>query len=223
MKRAVFILLIIGLFVCSQALTLLATRAATGQPVKAESIGFFYKMDAHARYLDLKTKWQSGHRGELSIEQASELATEAYEKSSVESPFEKWLFHGGPSPYLFKGKLHIYNTTSAALLQVPLAVTIRAKVGELRVDPTIQMTDFEHLNATARWETVSQENLSVDALAPGEDMLVDVMRFHLLKFLKEHPNQWPTRLEVVVTSPQLGTHRQQLELVPDHFVVPVLY
>ncbi len=224
MKRAVFIALIVALFVFSEAVTLLATRAATSSPpIKVESIGFYYKMDANARYLDLKTQWQATHRGELKLEEAASLAEEAFQKASVESPFDKWLYHGGPSPQVFKSKLHIYNTSKNALLDIPLYVTIRAQVGELRVNPDIQMTDFDHLRATASWQILSEDTVKVAALAPGEDMLVDVMQFKLLDFLKNHPNQWPTRIEVLINSPKLGTSRQSLELIPDHFVVPVLY
>lgn len=203
----------------------MATRAATGQhgAVKASSLDFYYKTDAKARFLDLKNQWQSKHRGEISLNQADEMAQEAYSQASVETPFSQWLFHGGPDPRVFTGKLHLYNSSTKALLNVPLSVTLRAKVGELRVNPEIQMTDYDHLDDTARWEDVSSKTITIPALAPGEDMLVEVARFRLLDFLARHPNQWPSQVMVQVNAPQMGSTRKIITLVPDHFVVPVLY
>jgi hypothetical protein len=109
------------------------------------------------------------------------------------------------------------------LLTVPVSVTVRAKVGDLRVDPDIQMTDYEYLKESAQWETISQKTLTIPAIAPGEDMLLTLMQFHLLDFLAAHPNRWPVQVEVTLTSPLIGSSRRSISLIPDHFVVPVLY
>jgi hypothetical protein len=223
-KRPVFIVLVVALLLLSQAITLLATRAGTPKaPIRVESIDFYYKMDAKARFLELKNRWQSENRGMLAINKAGEMAKEAYDQSSVESVFDQWRYHGGPAPQVFTGKAHIYNSGKSALLNVPVSVTVRAKVGDLRVDPLIQMTDYDYLKETATWEMVSSETITIPALAPGEDMLLPVMKFRLLEFLAAHPNRWPVLLEVKISSALLGTARKTISLVPDHFVVPVLY
>ncbi len=229
MKRFVFILLILGLLACAQVLTFMATDASAARGVsntttlKTASLDFYYKLDEKARYLDLKNQWQSKHRGEFSPRQAVELADEAYKKASVEAPFEKWLYHGAPAPRVFTGKLHLYNSSKQALLDVPLKVTLRAEVGDLRVDSVVQLTDYGHLSKTARWMTLSEQTVSIPAVAPGEDLQVEVMRFRLMEFLAAHPNRWPSQLEVQVSGPQVGTVKKSLSLAPDHFVVPVLY
>lgn len=223
-KRVVFVLMVVGLLIASEAVTVLATRASAANGLlKVESLGFFYKLDEQARYLDLKTKWQTEHRVDLSLDKASELAKEAYGKAGVESPFEQWRYQGGPAPHVFSSKMHLYNAGKNAMLNIPLQVVVRAKVGELRVSPDIQMTDYDHLEQTARWETVSQKTVKIAALAPGEDQLVEVMNFQLMDFLAKHPNQWPSQVEVSVSAPGIATTRKLLPLVPDHFVVPVLY
>jgi hypothetical protein len=212
------------LLVLSEMVCLFATRAsASNGPIKVDNIGFYYKLDAKARYMDLKTRWQSEHRGELGAAKASELATEADAASSVESPFDKWRYQGGPDPAIFTGKAHIYNAGHKALLNVPVSVTVRAKVGDLRVSPDIQMTDYDYLKDSARWEVLSHKTLTIPAIAPGEDMLLTLTQFHLLDFLTAHPNRWPVQLEVSMSSPFLGSSRQSISLIPDHFVVPVLY
>lgn len=224
MKRPVFIIIIITLVLITQAVTLLATRAGTPKaPIRVESIDFYYKMDAKARFLDLKNRWQSENRGALAISKASELANEAYNQSNSESVFDQWRYHGGPAPSVFVSKAHIYNSGKTALLNVPVSVTVRAKVGDLRVDPIIQMTDYDYLKETAVWETVSIETITIPAIAPGEDLLLPLMKFRLLDFLASHPNRWPVLVEVRMSSASLGNSRKAISLVPDHFVVPVLY
>lgn len=157
------------------------------------------------------------------MNKAVELATEAYGIAGTESPFDTWRFHGGPAPKVFTAKAHLYNPGHTALLNVPVTVMIRAKVGELRVNPSIQMTDFDFLEDSAQWETVSKEMLRIPAMAPGEDLLLPVMKFRMLEFLQRHPNRWPVQLEVKMTSPSVTTAYKTISLVPDHFVVPVLY
>lgn len=223
-RRIVLIIITLTLLLLSEAVTLMATRAATSHgPVKVDNISFYYKLDEKARFLDLKTQWQSEHRGELPLGKAVEIATEAYNTAATESPFEMWRYHGGPAPNVFTSKAHIYNQSRTALLNVPVTVLVRAKVGELRVNPAIQMTDFEHLEDSAQWETISKETIMVPALAPGEDLLLPVLQFRLLEFLARHPNHWPAQLELKLTSPLIGTAYKSISLVPDHFVVPVLY
>jgi hypothetical protein len=216
---------VLALLLCSQAICLLATRAATRQSgdIRVHSLDFYYKEDENARFLHLKNTWQSQHRGEISLTKSDELATEAYRQAGVEAPFTRWRYQGGPSPKVFTSKIHLYNNGKRAVLNLPLKVSVRAKVGELRVKPDIQMTDYGYLQQTAHWEDVSSNTITVPALAPNEDMLVEVMRFRLMNFLAAHPNQWPTQVEVTVSAPQMATVRKSLPLVPDHFVVPTLY
>jgi hypothetical protein len=223
-KRFVFFCVTIALLLLSQALCLFATRAAASNgPIKVDNIGFYYKLDEKARYMALKTQWQSEHHGEISTSKASELAMQAYTTSSVESTFDQWRYQGGPDPAVFTGKAHLYNTGQKALLNVPVSVTVRAKVGDLRVNPSIQMTDYDTLKDTSEWELVSQKTVTIPAIAPGEDMLLPLMEFHLLDFLSKHPNRWPLQLEVTMASASMGSSRQTISLIPDHFVVPVSY
>jgi hypothetical protein len=223
-KRFVFICLTIALLLLAESVCLFATRAAASNaPIKVDNIGFYYKLDAKARYMDLKTRWQSDHRGELAATKASELALEADKAASVESAFDKWRYQGGPDPAIFAGKAHIYNAGHKALLNVPVYVTVRAKVGDLRVNPTIQMTDYDYLKDSARWELVSQSTVTIPAIAPGEDILLPLTQFNLLDFLAKHPNRWPVQLEVSMVSLSAGSSRKTISLIPDHFVVPVIY
>lgn len=224
MKSFVFILLTLALLLLSEAVTLLSTKAATAPtPLQVQALDFYYKQDEKVRYLDLKQQWQTAHRGELPVTKAAELADQAYSQATIESPLEEWNYQGGPSPQVLSGQIHLYNTSQQALLNVPLTVSLRAQVGELRVNPLLQMTDYKHLEASAQWQSLSNSRISIPVIAPGEDMLVDVARFQLLQFLAKHPSQWPARLEIEVKAPHMATSRKTLTLIPDHFVVPVLY
>jgi len=194
-----------------------------GQNLKVQSIDLYYKLDAEARYIDLKNQWQSDHRGEIPIEKARELALEADHESDMDTPFTQWRNQGGPAPLVFSAKAHIYGTGQQALLNVPFTVTIRAKTGNLRVITDLQLTDFQTLRSTAHWLTISQRTIRVPAVAIGEDLLLPLMEFQMLDFQKRHPNQFPVALEVKVSSPALGTVTRTLPLLPDHFVVPVIY
>ncbi len=192
--------------------------------VQLENIQFYYKTDADVRYLNLKNLWQSTRRGEISTEKAAELSRQAYENAKVEKSFEKWLYHGEPSPVYFTARAHLYNNASVAALNTKMKVTIRAKMGDMLVNPQLMLTDFEHLEKTAHWITLSRETQTVPALSPGEDATVQVMAFSVLEFMKKHPGQWPTLLEVDVSLPEYGQRRKvALEMIPDHFLVPILY
>lgn len=190
-----------------------------------EEVVFYYKVDEEARYVDLKNQYQNKHRGEIPLAEAENLAWQAYRKATVERPLEKWLYHGGASPNIFTGKAHLFNKTKNALLDVKLDITLRARVGKWLVNPDIQMTDFAYLVKTAQWRTLWQESRTVPVVAPGEEMLVRALgRFNILRFMRLNPNEWPMEMELTVRAPALNEQvKTTLELVPDHFLVPVLY
>jgi len=191
--------------------------------LKLQSLEFYYKLEAETRYLDLKTEWRSAHFDEITLCQANELAVKADLASELETPFQQWRYQGGPAPRVFTAKAHIYSTGAQALLNVPFTITVRAKVGELMLIPSIQMTDYKTLEATARWLTISKQTIRVPAIATGEDLLLPLMEFQLLDFEAQHPNQFPIAIEVQIASPFLPTSSKTLTLRPDHFVVPVEY
>lgn len=193
-----------------------------GGKLTVESVMFFYKPGAEVHYLTLKTGWHNRHHGELPLETAAGLARTAYEKADVEKPFEQWLFHGGPNPNVFSAKAHLYNNANQARLNTKLSITVRAKTGDLLVNPLTLLTDFDHLNATAHWRTLEKRTITIPALAPGEEMRIEVMALNLLAFKQANPNRWPIQLEVTVSIPG-SSAIGKLELVPDHFVVPTLY
>lgn len=242
-KRAFFILLVLGLLLLSEAITLLATNAdglpgteikagvsavrpanVSARDIKVASTEFYYRLDEKARFIELKNQWQSQHRGELPIEQAQIFAQDAYAQASVEEVLNRWRYHGGPSPWVFTGKAHLFNEGEKAYLNVPVSVSFRAKVGDLRVNPALQMTDFKYLKQTARWENLpGSHSRTIAAIAPSEDILLDLGQVHLLAFLAAHPNRWPTEIEVRISSPQFATVSKTIELIPDHFVTPAFY
>ena len=229
MKRIVFLVLTFTLLLLSEAITLLATGAESAtkpvtNTIQADSIGFFYRQDEKTRFLELKNQWQSEHRGEVDMNKAISIAEQAYQASSVDAPLTAWRYHGGPSPWIMTAKVHLFNDGTKAYLNVPLAVTVRARGGDLRVNPALQLTDFSNLEKTARWLPVSgTKTITIPAFAPGEDMLLEVTRFSVLDFLSRHPNRWPTELEVQVSNPQFGAVKQSISLLPDHFVMPSIY
>lgn len=224
MRRIIFLLIIASLLLCSVLVSQVASRAATGISVlRVANLSFFYKQDEQARFLDLKTQWQTERRGELSLSKAAEFAQQAYDKASVEAELPEWRYHGGPSPKVITAKVHLYNSSKKALLNTPISMTLKAEVGDLRVSPQTQMTDYQYLASTAQWQTVASKKIIIPAIAPEEDQQLSVMTFHLMDFLATHNNQWPRRLKVTLSSPSFKTTEKQLTLIPDHFIVPVLY
>jgi hypothetical protein len=223
-KRIVFIVVTLALLLLSEAVTLLATKAATTPgTIHVEDLSFFYKEDEAARYLDLKNQWQSEHRGEIPPDKAAELAEKAYKEASVESPLLRWREQGGPNPQVFSAKAHLSNPGHDALINVSLRVTLKAKVGDLRVNPRIQITDYHYLESSARWVTLSDTVILVPAIAAGEDLQVDLVKFPLRDFLGKHNGQWPAQLRLELQAPHMDATYKTLSLMPDHFVVPVLY
>lgn len=223
MKRTVLIVITTLALLTSEALTLLATRAAAPQKpmaLQAQSLGFFYKQDAPIRYQGIKTRWKALHKDGMSLDTDAELNRLAYEQANVEAPLEEWRFQGGPSPGLFSSKLHLYNNGSDAMLNVPLKVVVRAYVGELQPDPVLKLTDYDRLENSARWEDVSTSTVDVPAVGPGSDKQVEVMRFELLPFLKQHGGKWPLKLDITVSAPNMAPSHQELTLIPDHFAIP---
>lgn len=189
-----------------------------------EKIEFYYRADEQARYIELKNKAQAEKRGELTPERNMEVAREAFDASSVEKPFDVWRYHGGPNPNIFLIKAHVYNQTGQAQIDVPMTVSVRAKVGPLLVNPKTLLIDTQYLENTAKWMTLFQQQMTLPAIAQGEDMLFELRQFDLTEFLATHPGQWPTAITVSVSSSELdGEKTANLQMKPDHFVVPVLY
>lgn len=190
-----------------------------------EEVVFYYKIDEETRYIDLKNKYQNRNRGEIPLQKAALLAQEAFLKASVEKQLDKWLFHGGASPNVFMAKAHLFNKSKSALLNTRLDITLRVREGEWLVNPEIQMTDFAHLVSSAKWRTLWHHTEVVPVVAPGEDLRVPVLGyFNVLRYLRFNSNAWPVEMELVVRAPALGEQAtQRLELVPDHFLVPLLY
>jgi hypothetical protein len=237
--------MVLGLFILSEALILLATNAyglpsvqikgivtttspSGGSPsirdIQVAGTDFYYRLDEKARFIELKNQWQSEHRGELPIERAQIFSEMAYEQSSVDTVLQQWRYQGGPSPWVFSAKAHIFNNGDTAYLNVPVHITYRAKVGELRVNSATQLTDFKHLSQSAQWNSLpGSHQTSITSIAPGEDMLLDLGRVNLLAFLASHPNQWPAEIEVSISSPRFNTVRHTLQLKPDHFLTPSIY
>lgn len=224
MRRLILTLLTLALCLMSTMGMLLEVQAASGSALKVQSLDFYYKLDEAARYLELKNQWQSEHRGEIPIAKAKALAQEANLTSDMDTPFAYWRYHGGPSPLTFRAKAHIYSSgEQKAFLNAPFLVTVRVKVGNLRVIPDLQLTDYTTLQTSAHWETLSQCTIRVPAIAAGEDLLLPLMEFQLMDFLEKHPNQFPIRVEVRLSNPHLGVVTKSIPLTPDHFVVPVVY
>ncbi len=223
MKRTALILITTLALLTSEALTLMATRAALPQKpmaLQAQSLGFFYKQDAPVRYQGIRSRWKAKHTNELTLDADAELTRLAYEQANVEAPLEEWRFQGGPAPGLFSGKLHLYNNGSEAMLNVPLKVVVRAFVGELQPDPMLKLTDYDRLESSARWEDVSSSVVQIPAVGPGSDKQVEVMRFELLPFLAQHAGKWPLRVDITVSAPNMASSHQVLTLIPDHFALP---
>ncbi len=245
MQQTVLIWLVLGLLLLSQALTLLSAKAdnvfsgsltgtvsrsvparprSANQGLQVASADFYYRLDEKASFIALKNQWQSEHRGELSPEQAQIFADQAYDKAGVEEVLKQWQYHGGPNPWVLSLKAHLFNDGQKAYLNVPVQVTVRARMGDLRVNPAIQMTDWAHLQQSARWKTLSgPETITVSAIAPGEDQLLSLGRINLLSYLSKHPNQWPIELEMQLRSPHFAPVSQRITLKPDHFVTPTWY
>jgi hypothetical protein len=226
--------LIVLLFLLSEGVTLLATRAdmAPIRPISAsvsvssssasslrlQELSFYYRQDEAVRFLSLKSQHEHETERQLSPSEIPELVRKAYRLSTVESPLTIWRKQGGPSPRYFSAKLHLYNQSAQAVVDVPIQVTLRAKLGILRPDPMLHLSDYETLTKTAQWLTLRKATVKIPAIAPGFDKQIDVLEFELLPFLAEHPGYWPTELEVTVKVPELPPAKQRLVLQPDHFV-----
>lgn len=152
-----------------------------------------------------------------------EIAKTAYEASSMEQPLERWLYHGGPNPEVFRACTKITNPGETPWLDVPVTLTLQAGVGTLNVDPALYITDFAHLKDTITWEAVSTVTRNIPAVAGGETVTVYSEPFELYPFLQAHPEQWPAKLSITVSAPGVAPQATKLELVPDHFVVPSAY
>lgn len=206
-----------------KALTLDAGVRKSGK-LNLEHAVFYYKTDEEVRFADKKTNFQSKNRGNLPPAVAAQLASEAYEESSVEQELTLWRYHGGPAPNVITAKAHLYNESSQARLNTHLNTTLRAKVAPLLVDPKTLLVDFRNLNTSGKWVALDKRSTLVPALAAGEDSREEVSRFDLRAFLAKHPNDWPVELEITVKCPESGqTVKKRLTLIPDHFVVPTLY
>lgn len=234
MKRYILLILVTLLLLLSEAVTLFAAHAdhfrapaqsaRSARPIQIDRLEFYYKLDGKARFLDLKTRWQETHHGETSFRTAAILARQADAMAKTEAPLTLWRYHGGPDPAIFSGKMHIHNQGTKALLNVPVKTTLLARVGPLSVKPDTLLTDFDALERSARWQVLSSQTFTIPAIAPDEDMLIPAMAFRLYDFMSANPNRWPVEVAIRVgDSPLVASASRSVRMIPDHFVMPVLY
>lgn len=191
-----------------------------GTELRIERVQFYYKADEEIHYLSLKKNWLKTHPAQLSLTQAGSLAEEAYNKATIDTPLEFWRYQGGPAPFLLSAKAHIFNDSPEAHLNKKFRVLVKAKIGSLGVNPNTLLVDFNHLNNSGRWKTLSNQIIEVPAIAPGEELLLDVMQLNMIAFMATYPNQWPTEMTVDVSMPgSFAQAAQTIELTPDHFMV----
>jgi hypothetical protein len=195
--------------------------------VSVEEIRFYYRLDADARYQALKLNWQNSHQESYSPDIAETLAFRAFNASSLEKEMTEWRYQGGPHPLIFFTKLYLRNNQNKAILNTLIRVTVQGKIGPLRVDPQVLMTNYEYLKNQATWKVLSTTVSEVPVFAPGEEMLLPVEKFQLMRFLRLNPNSWPESLRVEVTLLNKGKVSQlkqkTLTLIPDHFLLPEPY
>lgn len=191
-----------------------------GTALRIERVQFYHKIDEEVNYLSLKKDWLTSHPTSLNLAQAGKLAEDAFEKSTVETPLEEWRYHGGPNPFVFTAKAHIYNDSPEAHLNKKFKIIVKAKIGNLGVNPNTLLVDYNHLKNSATWKTLSNQSITVPAIAPGEELLLDVMQLNMLAFMATYPNQWPTELTVSVSMTGSNAFAEEsLHLTPDHFMV----
>ena len=99
-----------------------------------------------------------------------------------------------------------------------MKVTLKAKIGVLKVDPVLHLTDYETLERTAKWVTIHKADVPLSALAPGMDKQFDLMDFELLPFLAANPGKWPLEMEISVKVLDLPLTKEKISLIPDHFL-----
>jgi hypothetical protein len=226
MKKVILVFTSLALLLCAEALTLMVRSAADKtSPLKLDNIGFYYKQDEHARFMDLKTQWQTTHRSELPYSVARQLALKAYNKANIEALISSWHYDSGLFPNIITGKASIHNPDSSAKLDIPVSVILQAKT--VTLEPTVllstQMTNLNDLQSSAHWVTLSKKNFTLPVIAPGEDVLVPLVQFSLMAFKQQHPHQWPLKLRVRFNSTLIGKGQQEISLTPDYFVMPSLY
>jgi hypothetical protein len=241
-KRPVLIAVVAFLLLLSEGVILYATRAESApapisaglilKPISAglilssasasilrlQELAFYYRQDEAVRFLSMKNLREHELEHILPASELPELARKAYKASTVETQLISWRKHGGPAPHCFSAKIHLYNQSNQALVETPLKVVVRVKMGVLKVDPVLHLTDYDNLNRTAQWMTIRKSTVIMAALAPGMDKQLDVLDFELLPFLAAHPGYWPTEMEVSVKVLDLPLSKQTLTLLPDHFV-----
>jgi hypothetical protein len=191
--------------------------------MQLEEARFYYRLDAETRYTTKRAKWQSEHNEPYSAEVAEALAWAAFTESTLEKPLTRWQAQGGTAPGVMIGKVYLINNSDLGVIEMPLKVTLMARVGPLRVDPTLLLTDTNYLSQKAQWRTVFSQTVMVPAMAPGEEMLFSVVRFEMFRFLRFNPTAWPEKLKLMVALPGQKPTETILPVEPDHFLLPEDY
>jgi hypothetical protein len=191
--------------------------------VLLDEVDFYYRTDAEARYQSLRTQWRQTHAEVLTAEEAEPLALQAFNAASIAKPLPAWRQQGGPRPWVFFAQAHLVNPTPTARLNVPITAKLEARIGPLRVDPRVLMTDYGYLEKNARWQPLSTQTFTVPVLAPGEEILAPVGKVQILRLLRFNPTAWPVALRLTVSTPGQPPKQRLLPLIPDHFVLPEAY
>src|SRR5690606_32047995 len=125
-----------------------------------------------------------------SLSELGRLSLQAYTASKMDETLTIWRYQGGPSPWVFRPRLYLYNGADEAIIEQSITVKARVKIGELRVDPDAYVTDYAHLESTAEWQPLYEETIAVPVLAPGEDKPVDGKPIVLPNLLEPAQTRW---------------------------------
>jgi len=186
--------------------------------LKLQELSFYYHQDDAVRFLNLKNQREHELQHPLPVSEILNLSRKAYKSSTVETPLDQWRKQGGPAPRCFSAKIHLYNQSTKAIVEAPMKITLRAKMGVLQSDPALHLTDYETLERTAKWVTIHKATVPLSALAPGMDKQFDLLQFEILPFLAANPGKWPLEMEVSVKVLDLPLATEKISLIPDHFI-----
>lgn len=194
-----------------------------------DGINFYYKVDHDVYFLEHRKQWEALYKEPITLQALEELAYRSYKVAKLEEPLTIWREQGGPHPWIIQPKIHIVNNTPQAVTGITIHLEAQAQIGDYLANPDTFIVDYGHLHDTARWHVLYDEEVSVDALAPGEEKLIDARLFEFFKFLSINPHKWPVFLWVnarIVSARGEGLEisdeavSKTLEMIPDHFIVP---
>jgi hypothetical protein len=196
-----------GIFFFMFMTVFMMSAFAAKNDVEIREISFSYRPDTEAYFALQVADIRTRSNGIINKQAELDAYKQIYQSSDgTDVDFKTWTATtGSTAPKAFRLRLKLRSYQPEATTEIPITITMYAKVGEYFVDQKTYMVDHEHLKKTAKWIPFQTIEGAIPVLAGKEvyEYYSDPVLFG--DFLLSIKHQFPVavKAEVKLTNPDI--------------------